>query len=1134
MAGRLIEEIEQKRIALKDLAGKKQTTASSPQICAWVGASAGTGKTKVLTDRVLRLLLSGVLPNKILCLTFTKAAAAEMANRITAKLSHWAMEEEEDLIKEIEELTKQPSSKDLIKTARKLFAVYLDAAGGMQIRTIHSFCQSLLERFPLEAEIMPNFEVISEQDSEIMLNNAKREVFLQTGIDKELTKAFEFITENVHETNFDELIKGLINKRGKLHKLLLKFGSKEGVLENIKQKLNVKKENLQELEAEFIKNTPKEEIKGIIEPLMQGSTKDKEKAEKIGAFLGSADKKQTLKIYIRAFLTDKNTVYSTLATSKTKTSYPLIENIIQKEANRVLDYITNSQNTTDFIAAKSLITIGSAFIKSYDILKIRNKQMDYEDLIILTEKLLSKPNIAPWILYKLDFGIEHILVDEAQDNSQAQWHIIKEILSEFFSGESANQKNRTIFAVGDKKQSIFSFQGADPASFDKTFKDLSIQIPLSGKTFEKVDMATSFRSSSAVLRAVNEIFSLKNAAARKGLALESEDITHYSAREGEGGLVEVWPSIEALENGQINGFKPMIERIAADKAEITCAKQVADKIKSLIKNKEILESKNRPIKAGDIMILLQKRWQGFIETLISELKEAKIEVCGIDRMILTDQLVTQDLMALGQFLLLPEDDLNFACLLKSPLFCISEEELFELCYNRKGNLWQNVKNNKKYEKISVKLKELLSKADFIRPFELYSEVLSLGGYKEFLRRLGAEASDALDEFMSLCLSYEQTHIPTLQGFLYWLKNTKIELKREQEHKNAVRIMTVHGSKGLQSSIVFLADTKYKSIKTDNILEDEEGLLFWSPKADFSSEYYKKQKERAKSLKEEEQNRLLYVALTRAQDRLYITGWDNKTTAKENNWYDLISKGLQDIAQKEEKSGILRIFEKQQIAIKKEEQEELNIEIKTVPNWIDKPAAKEIPPFKPLAPSRIEDEDIIANSPLKADENYKYIKGRIIHKILEILPLVSKEKREENLKKYIQNQAKELSKTEQEKILKQILKIINKEEFANFFGSNSSGEVAVSGIIGNKIISGKIDRLIVLPDKVIIIDFKSNKQIPQSIEEIPKSYLKQLAAYKASIEDIFKDKKVECGLLWTDTGEFMPISNEILDVYIKQI
>ena len=1141
-----------------------QRKAADPDASAWVAASAGSGKTKVLSDRVLNLLLAGTPPEKILCLTFTRTAAAEMANRIAARLAKWASEEENDLIKELTDLAGTPPDAKKIAQARRLFARLLDTAGGLKVTTLHGFCQSLLKRFPLEAGVSPQFDILDELGAKELIARAQNTVLSDPAHESDL----DTITAVTKEDAFLDVLTEMTAHLSDLKRINARFSSETEMIAAYEKRLDLPAGKTAEaLKKEFcrLSDERRNALKSAAD-ILSASTKktDHKTADGIYPFLAAdeRDRIDLLADYLLAFLTKSNTIRSSLACKESEDALP----VLQEEAEKALLLAKQVENEENLRVSMALFRIGTAILNEYTALKNSRGVMDYDDLITATKALLNGSGAAAWVLFKLDGGIDHILVDEAQDTSPDQWAIIKALADEFFAGAGLRHTNRTLFAVGDKKQSIFSFQGAVPEEFEQMRRFFKSKVETAEKRWNDVPMYISFRSVPAVIDAVN--FVLQNPPARNGVAEEDENVTHISWRKGQAGLVELWPTEKTLEDDTEKAFTKPVERVFSQTSSARLAAKIAQKIADMITSKEKLESEDRPIRAGDILILVRRRNE-FITDLSRELKTRGVSVAGVDRLKITSHIAVKDLMTLGDVLLLPQDDLSLATVLRSPLCGISaddlseedlakakrlnmpldgvsEKDLFTLAYGR-GEATTLFDRLKTYEdkpetplgKAYLFIKDLLSRVDKMRPYELYSYVLGpLGKQKAFVSRLGVQALDALDEFLSLALKHDQSEPPSLQNFLNSLRQNEVEIKRDPEQSgDVVRIMTVHAAKGLQAPVVFLPDTRqmtFFSPKTFWIREKDdtdEELFFWSPKAEWRTDLIREEIDTLKEKNKREYNRLLYVALTRAADRLYITGWDKKKCT-EGNWYDLIKGGLETKTQEIKTNlfddPVLRLTSAQEVPPKQTEQTSAARTFAPLPEWADAPAPAEPTPPRPLAPSRPDVEEPAALSPLTEGRIKAIKRGNAVHTLLEILPNYDENDRLKAAKRLTCLQMPEANEEERERIINDVLSLLNAPETADLFTGSSLAEVPVSGVVNNRVINGQIDRVSVSNTEVRLIDYKTGRSVPDTAEKTPVAYIRQMAAYKAVMEKIYPDKKIRCFLLWTEAPKLTEITSVVCD------
>ncbi len=1064
-----------------------QHAAANPYQSVWVSASAGSGKTKVLTDRVLRLLLSDTRPEKILCITFTKAAAAEMANRITNTLKKWTIASDTDVDKELFDLTGLPPTPEIRIKARQLFIQVLETPGNMKIMTLHSFCQSVLKRFPIEAKIPPQFTVIEDSQSEKLMREAVNQTITQPAFKHDI----EMLSDYLHEKAMKELFKHIADNETKYARLFDQYKSSTGVKEQLNNYFNLSKYNSEnDILIEW--HSPLKLSNYTQNDIIEAQTVLEEKAC----------------LYLKS---GRNEIY------KKCLDIP--------EAYEVLDVYEKQRLFKIIQTNGNLLHLIENIIKSYRRLKKEQSYLDFNDLVTITRELLTKQSMSQWVMFKMDEGIDHILVDEAQDTSPEQWEIIRLISEEFFAGLGRETDViRTIFVVGDKKQSIYSFQGADPDKFEEMHAYFEERVQSARMTFETVQLNTSFRSVSIVLDVVNYI--LKNNTARQGVLKDNESAVHTTTRKKEGGLVEVWPLI-TVDNDNTKEDWALPERTACEQPVTILARKIGDTIKTMLINQEELVSKGRPIEPKDIMILVSKRSQ-IVTEVVRALKERNIPVAGIDRLDLSDHIAVQDLLAVAEFVLLPENDLNLATLLKSPLVGISENDLMTLCIDRGSEtLWSYIQD-KNIPAVEL-LKQMLNQADKMPVYEFFAYLLGpLGGRKAFISRLGIETNEAIDEFLNLCLQFEQDNTPSLQVFLNWFKTRTTVIKRDmdQSEMNTVKIMTVHGSKGLQGKIVFLPDAQRLPTSETKFLKQND-IPVWIAKSDLRSSYTDSLLDGAKQSAAEEYHRLLYVAMTRACDRLYVCGWSNtqndekKTNSNDTkitNWYDLIVESLNITEIKD----VFSIDCQQTAPIEKDKEKENNEQILNIalPDCLYQPAPIETPLSKPLMPSRMVENDVPEESVVGVGQDIALKRGSFIHKLLQYLPDIPPEKRRETAIRM---------KPDDIDIPLQLFDLFENESFKTLFGKNATAETSVVGIVGGRVFSGQIDRLVVFDNEVWIVDYKTNRYVPQKPENVSQSYKIQLFAYKELIKNIFKDKIIKTFLLWTENLSLMEMTDEIKNI-----
>jgi ATP-dependent helicase/nuclease subunit A len=1152
------------------IASGNQRLAADPRSSAWVEASAGSGKTKVLTDRVLRLMLDGVSPQRILCLTFTKAAAAEMSLRIGDALGEWAIADDATLDAALAGLLGAPADDRRQRRARRLFADVLEAPGGMKIMTIHAFCQSVLRRFPLEAGIAPHFEVMQDGDARDMLADAQAEVL--AGAQREgdpIAAAIVTLTSRVHETRFAELLDELTFARARLDAALRRHGGPAGLATAIWRRLGIAPETSEDqviAQACADGAFDAAALRRAVAALAEGAPTDRERSARLADWLAAdpAVRAGCYEDYIGMYLTQTGSIRKSLMTKGAIAHDGSALAVLEAEAARLLDVENRRRKVVIATSTVALIAVGAALLDIYRRHKSARALLDYDDLILTVRRLLRRVG-ADWVLYKLDGGIDHVLVDEAQDTNPEQWAVIRGLVAEFFAGRGARDEPvedrglppRTVFAVGDVKQSIYSFQGAEPRQFGVERAVLRDRAQAAERRWCDVALDVSFRSTPQVLHAVDAVFAAP--AARRGLVFEDagdRPLAHLPRRAGDAGRVELWTPVEVDAETVTEPWKPPVERVGGDPPRSRLARLLARRIASWIGN-EMLEARGRPIAAGDIMVLVRRRGP-FVAELVRALKELAVPVAGVDRMVLTEQLAVMDLMALGAFLLLPEDDLTLATVLKGPLAGLTEDELFELAWRREGDLWSALRAYPKaappddpIRRAGDMLADLLGRVDFERPYEFYATLLDGGGRAAILRRLGADAADPLDEFLALAQAYERTNTSSLQGFVHWLAAGRAEIKRDLEGAGgAVRVMTVHGAKGLQAPVVILPDTLQKPRQLPALLwpdggPDDGGVPLWLSRAGDADEIAEAARRAARDAQDEEYRRLLYVAMTRAEDRLYVCGWQTRQAAAEDCWYHLIRDALAPIAQEtidpflagdreDIDPTVLRLAGDQRAPVEMTAAAPAGV-APPLPGWARTPPPPEPHPPRPLAPSRPDAAEPPVRSPVgdDADDALRFRRGTLVHRLLQALPALPEAARADAAARFLARPALDLTEAQQAAIAGEVLAVMGDPAFAGLFGPDSLAEVPLTGLVAGadgapRIVSGQLDRLVVTDDAVTVVDYKTNRPPPESAEHVPRVYLSQMAAYRALLRDIYPGRAVRCALLWTDGPRLMALDDATLD------
>ncbi|MEE9588281.1 MAG: double-strand break repair helicase AddA, partial [Hyphomicrobiaceae bacterium] len=771
------------------------------------------------------------------------------------------------------------------------------------------------------------------------------------------------------------------------------------------------------------------------------------------------------------------------------------------------------------------------------------------DLIEKAVGLLTGGGDAQWVLFKLDQGLDHILVDEAQDTSPQQWQVIQDLAEEFFVGAGARDESRSIFAVGDEKQSIYSFQGARPEMFSRVGAHFASRVENAGQRFHRIPLTLSFRTVAPVLDAVDTVFAAHERT--PGVGLGGQQIRHVANRFGEGGLVELWPTETWAEAEEIELWRPVEGGRPPTPAQ-RVAENIAGTIRHWLDDGEQLVAEGRAVWPGDVLILVRRR-APFASLMIRALKIRGISVAGADRMRLTEQLAILDLMALGDFLLMPEDDLALGSVLKCPLLGLDDDDLFTLAHDRKGSLWQALlahrDDDARYRAAVERLEKLRARADFAPPFEFYSLLLgSDGGRQAILARLGPEAGDALDEFLNLAIRYEEEAPPSLQGFSNWLRVTNPEIRRDMDQSSdQVRVMTVHGAKGLEAPIVFLPDTCSGATgglqATVLALEETLEVLppVWAIKGAGRHPVVRDARGAIARREREEYHRLLYVAMTRARDRLYIAGFEGRRGRGRDCWYDLASEALTPELENvtlADGREVLRLEAKQTAAAKRVELDLGDRPMsEPLPEWVSRRAKVEKTRAIPITPSRLMPLDgadaAVQNgerslSPLALAGDARFARGLITHALLQHLPELPPERWHTAAAAFVGLKGQGLSEHARREIVTETLAILEDPQFGFLFGPDSVAEVPLTSELaptksGMPVrVNGQVDRLVVGDDQVVIVDYKTNRPPPAGVDEIPRTYLLQLCAYRLALARIYPNHDLRAVLLWTCGPRIMEV------------
>ena len=1105
---------------IRNDASLAQVTAADPHSSTWLAANAGSGKTRVLTDRVARLLLGGVNPQNILCLTYTKAAASEMQNRLFARLGDWAMKSDADLTDALVDLGVDDAA-DLSR-ARRLFARAIETPGGLKIQTIHSFCSSLLRRFPLESGVSPQFTEMDERAAGLLQSELVEE--MADGPDRALVAD---LARYYTGEDFAGLTAQIVRNRNG-------FTGADRPTVWSGFDLDPAFDEAQ-LAAQAFAPGDGAVLDALIPLLATGSKTEVAAATKLaaldtahltvsdlaileGVFLTGASAKEPFSAKIGSFPTKG------LREGAAAGLMPKLEGLMARieDARPLRNSLYSAQKTL------ALHSFAQRFIDLYETRKLTLGWLDFDDLIRKAGALLSDPAVATWVLYRLDGGIDHILVDEAQDTSPAQWQVIERLAAEFTSGEGAKSgEERTIFVVGDPKQSIYSFQGAEPAEFTRMRDKFRGELQQIEQPFQAMQLEYSFRSSPAVLGLVDHTL-----AEQDGLG---ESFLHRAFFEGKPGRVDLWPVVEKVEHKEDRDWFDPVDRPNPQDHLSTLARAIASDIAGKLKTGSITSEKgeSRPIEPRDIMVLVRRRSPLFF-AIIGACKELGLPIAGADLLRIGGELAVKDLVALLSFLATPEDDLSLAAALRSPLFGWSEQQLYALAQGRgKVPLWRRLEECAEHHaQTHAILRDLRDQADFLRPYDLLERVLIRhDGRRNLLARLGGEAEDGIDALLSQALAYERLQVPSLTGFLIWMEAEEVTIKRQVDSaSNQVRVMTVHGSKGLEATIVYLPDTTKPVWQDRDEIVEVDGHPWWKPPAAQRPEALATVMDGRKARDREEWVRLLYVAMTRAEQWLIVAAAGDVGKTAEDSWYGLVDAGLDRAGaiKADFPTGTGKRFETGTWVPCPETAALPSEQAPTPPNWTRTSAPhRPVATLETLAPSDLGGAKVMPGTVGDGDTEAAMKRGSQIHLLLEHLPLHPETDWPDLAARILGTGELAAETAELPDLLSEVTGVLKAPDLAPLFAPDTLAEVELTAPIGDKRLHGAVDRLVVTPGRVLAVDFKTNTLVPDTPTDTPEGLLRQMGAYRAALVQIFPDREVDTAILWTRTAKLMPLENDLV-------
>jgi ATP-dependent helicase/nuclease subunit A len=1150
-----------------------QLRAANPRTSAFVAANAGSGKTKTLVERVARLLLHGARPEAILCVTYTKAAAAEMQRRLYDTLGGWSVMADATLAQKLVDLGEQPGD---LAVARRLFARALETPGGLKIQTLHAFCEKLLRRFPLEAGVSPSFRVMEDAAAAEVSAGARDALalFASAHPDGAIAAAYAHFAVELDIGAFEGLLKTFETERAAIEGYLEAHGGLDGAADDVWRVCGFDDEptDPEALEEAAVAACDWAQWRGAVGHLLASSKSTDLSLGQAMAALAEVEGGAFADIW-RLFSTDKGEPRAKMGTASLPT--PVLD-FLKAEQTRLHEACKRAKAAHVARDTVRALTLAHAYATLYAGEKARRGALDFPDLIARTRDLLTERADAAWVLYKLDGGIDHVLLDEAQDTSPQQWEILEALTAEFFAGEGGRATTaqqaviRTLFAVGDAKQSIYSFQGADPGQLLVQTRAYIDRTAEGGFDFEVVPLLESWRSTPEVLGFVDAVFA--DAATHNAVQPpEGEDVISHLAVRGPGyGSVDLWPPFQDAPAEPSEAWDAPLDATSPETARKQLARRIAEAVRAITSSQAVVAKGDptkptlRPATAGDVLILVRRR-DALFEEIIRALKKAGLPVAGADRLKLSDHVVFQDILSLCRFCLFPADDLTVAELLRSPFCDVDEQSLYDLAYGRQGSLWaalgRRAQERADWREAHAFLDWARRAAQRRTPFDFLGRVMSQldpagrSMRQRILTRLGREAEDALDEVMAQTLAAEGRGVHDLERLTAALERADIQVKRELDTDEGgaggeVRVMTVHGAKGLEAPIVILPDTTAKPPPSRGaFLKTEAGGFLFAPRKGDDCEASAAARLRIEERTAEEQLRLLYVALTRARDRVIITG---RLSARDKapppaSWYARIETAfarpeIADATREIEADGLIKDW-----AIRRygaDPQPAPAPEAAGVapagapPAWLRAFATTEAVQRYASPSTYAEGQRGAAPSPLAQTAGLgRFRRGDIIHRLLQILPDLQPHARALGAGRLLAKE-RDLSDDQRAEMADAALGVLNDPRFAEVFGDGSRAEAAVAGsapgLPARLAISGRVDRMVVTPDRVLVVDFKSNRPSPDRIEEADEAYLAQMAIYVAVLRAVFPGRRVEAALVWTDGPKLMPVPENLIEATLVRL
>lgn len=1117
----------------------EQLAASNPDAHVWVSASAGTGKTQVLTDRMLRLMLAGSDPDRLLALTFTKAAAAEMQNRLTRRLGEWVRLSDQELSEELSVLD-VAASDAMLRRARSLFARALEVPGGLRIQTIHGFAQSLLAGFPAEAGLPVGFNVLEEREAAQLRRRALAEMLADAEREGDallLEDLSELSTEQAEGTirkSLDTMLRYAEGMSG--------FGSTDALEPALRRLIGLAPDADREtMMRRALDDFPLGALRGLADALERWNTRTGLLAAiEIRRWLGcdTDERHATFRALRTVVLTQDGTVRSFRGADK---KVPEVTEYIETVGAYLLEMDRQAQLFEVLARAIRYLRAGHGFVARYRQLKRDRVAIDYDDMIAVSAALLGEAGMPSWVAWKLDQRFDHILVDEAQDTNDRQWTIVRRLAEDFFDPDG--ERRRSLFVVGDYKQAIYGFQGTDPRLFEREREATAARAAMQTDRLHVVPLDRSFRSGPAILELVDLVLA---DIGPQALGMTGGLQPHIAHRQDAPSEVTLLPLVtieeEGAEDNQEAAEREMARRLA---------RQVAAWLTVGGPERLWLPARGRWAHAGDILILVRRRSK-LMTGLVGALHREGVPVAGVDRLLLTEPYAVLDLLLLMRFSVLPDDDVVLSSLLVSPFLTWTHEEVRIVGKDRKGSLWRALREAAASDPRAGQavdfLSRLLSMADFRTPYHFLDEALSgtLDCRRKLLERLGPDATQSIDELLTQALAFERGHAPSLEAFLDWLGRDGAEVKRDPDAAaHEVRLMTVHGSKGLEAPVVILADAALKrQTRGDGFvparpLGNSGDIPVFHPGIKYLPPSLMAVHEDLVTAGTQEDLRLLYVALTRAADQLYVGGFvggsrapspDDMAAEEPMRWWARVRRallsaaGAEEVAMENWGSGTALRLRRGVFPDSRTEDvvPDPAHHVHAINLRLDRAQPPPRPP-RPLTPSAAVEGP--ADGPAPSGRRHLAGRGRLVHGLIERLGRIAPGERSAWAVRWLRARG---AGDESEALAAETLGLFADPAFAAIFSPEALVEAPLAGIVGERVVSGTVDRLIVEPDRIYVVDFKTGHRIPQSVEYVPADYYRQMAAYRALLRQAFSGRRVEAALVYTHGPKLFLLPDKLLD------